>query len=103
MGSAGSVEMTATLPATCSLGELHRFEGGGSQFLYLVSAGAIFQMDEAVSTVFEALSTGPLNHAELAGKLVMRGMTANDAFETIDELFRARVLVGEDTVREPLD
>jgi uncharacterized protein len=103
--------MTATLPsagptirpASCSLGELHRFEGGGTQFLYLVSAGAIFQMDDAVSIVFEALSQGPLSFEELAERLVAGGMSHGDAVETIDELFRARVLVGEDTVREPLD
>jgi uncharacterized protein len=95
--------MTATLSATCALGEFHRFEGGGSQFLYLVSAGAIFQMDEAVSAVIQALERGPMGHAELAEKLVSAGLSWNDAVETIDELFRARVLVGENSVRTPLD
>jgi len=47
--------VTATQTRTYSLGEFHSFEGGGRRFIYLVPAGAIFEMDSAVEAVIGLL------------------------------------------------
>jgi uncharacterized protein len=95
--------MTATLTRTCTLGEFHRFEGGGKQFLYMVTSGAIFEMDGAVGAVVGLLSDAGMSPDELAERLAVGGMAWSEAVETIDELMRARVIVADDAVREPLE
>ncbi len=42
---------TATEARVYRLGEFHRFASQGSEFLYLVPAGAIFGVDETVGTL----------------------------------------------------
>ncbi|MEO8594855.1 MAG: quinohemoprotein amine dehydrogenase maturation protein [Candidatus Solibacter sp.] len=93
----------ATLSAPCMLGEFHLFEGGGRQFLYLVPAGAIFEMDNAVEAVIGLLREGPAEYDELVARLMAAGHSAGDAMELLDELRRVRVIVGENSTREPVD
>jgi len=93
----------AALSAPCTLGEFHLFEGGGRQFLYLVPAGAIFEVDSAVEAVIGLLREGPAGYDELVARLVAAGHSAGDATELLEELRRVRVIVGENHVREPLD
>ncbi len=88
---------------TYRLGEFHRFEGGEQQFLYLVPAGAIFEMDEAVTAAVSELSAGELTRDDLISRLGARSMPAGDAAELVDELFQMRVIVSHDAVREPLE
>ena len=95
--------MTATLARTCTLGEIHRFQGGGRQFLYLPGSGAIFEMDDHVQAAFDLLSRGPASPEDLASKLVSGGMAWAEAVEVIDELIRVRVIVADDAVRETLE
>ena len=95
--------MTATATQTYTLGEFHQFEGGGRRFLYLVPAGAIFEMDEAVETVIGLLKSGRADHDDLVGRLAAKGFSYEDADELVTELSRARVIVGEDYVKAPLD
>ena len=89
--------MTAAIQTRAyTLGEFHRFEGGGRQFLYLVPAGAIFELDSAAATVVKLVSELPLTHDELIGRLEQGGFPAAEAQELVAELFRARVLtIGE--------
>jgi len=56
-----------------------------------------------VGEVVRLVSGGALSQDDLTQGLVKAGMSWDDSVELIDELFRARVLVSEDTVREPLD
>jgi uncharacterized protein len=88
---------------TYRLGEFHSFEGGGRQFLYLVPAGAIFEMDAAVRAAIEELSAGAVTHEELLSRLAARNFAVDEAAELIDELAGMRVIVSHDAVREPLD
>ena len=81
-------------------GEFHRFAAGGSEFLYLVPAGAIFELDDAVRAALDLLAAGPMDPGALAAKLNDRGF---DAAELIGELARARVLEQGDAVRQPLE
>jgi uncharacterized protein len=84
------------------LGEFHRFDGGDRPFLYLVPAGAIFEIDDAVNAVLAELEAGECGHEELLARLAAR-MSPNDAEELLGELFDMRVIVAPDTVREPLE
>jgi uncharacterized protein len=92
--------VTAAGPAY-RLGEFHPFEAGGQSFLYL-PAGAIFEMDDAVSGVLAEFSAGECGHEELLARLSAR-MSAADAEELVRELFEMRVIVAPGAVREPLE
>jgi len=85
------------------LGEFHRFSGGGREFLYLVPAGAIFEVDEAVRAAIEELSAGERGHDELAARLSHRGFSASDVAEMLEELLLARVIEPPGAAREPMD
>ena len=41
---------------TYRLAEMHPFEGGGQQFVYLPESGAIFETDETVAAVINELT-----------------------------------------------
>jgi uncharacterized protein len=104
------VTASETRPAetrTYRLGEFHPFEGGGRQFLYLVPAGAIFEMDQAVSTVIDELTEGEATHEALVERLMQRGFLYGEASELVGELFRARAIVAgnawSDAKPEPLE
>jgi uncharacterized protein len=84
-------------------GEFHEFSGGGRRFLYLVPAGAIFEMDSAVAAVVERLSHGAATQDELTASLAEQNLTYAEAAELLGELFQARVIVTQDAVRESLD
>lgn len=93
--------MMAAVAPTYRLGEFHPFEGGDRRFLYLVPAGAIFEMDDAVSAVIAELTPGSVSHEELLSRLTARDL--DDAEELIEELYQMRVIVSHDAVREPLE
>ena len=96
--------MTATLVANDTrayrLGEFHRFEAGGANFLYLVPAGAIFAVDGAVGKLIDCLSAGELQHERLMEDLAATGLTMVDAEELIEEMVHSNVIVGRDFVPE---
>jgi uncharacterized protein len=93
----------ATAARTYRLGEFHTFEGGGRQFLYLVPAGAIFELDTAAATVISLLSEGAATPEELMEKLTQRDFAAEDAAELIQEMFLSRVIVASDSTKEELE
>jgi len=86
------------------LGEFHPFSAGGRQFLYLVPAGAIFELDDGVQKVIGVLrgrEQGHASHEELTAALTAQGLSAEDARELIEELHQSRVIVGGDLLLEP--
>jgi uncharacterized protein len=85
--------VTAVQSNVCRLGEFHSFEAGKRKFLYLVPAGAIFQLDEAAGIVVDKLSESDLPPEKLAAHLVERGVSIQDARELIVELLQAGVIV----------
>lgn len=85
------------------LGDFHRFAAGGREFLYLVPAGAIFELDAAASAVISLLSERPLEPHALLEALTARDFSAAEASELVDELRGARVIVAGDAVREPME
>jgi len=93
--------MTATDTRVYRLGEFHKFQGEGAEFLYLVPAGAIFAVDEAVSQLISCLTAGALPHDQVVGRLTDGGMAVEDAEELISEMYGAKVIVAPDAVSDP--
>jgi uncharacterized protein len=89
--------MTATITEksgrTYRPGEAHRFEAGGCQFLYLVPAGAIFELDQESSALINRLTEGALTHDRLVGEFDE---------ELIEELFNCQAIISQDYVPEPV-
>jgi len=83
------------------LGEFHRFESAGANFLYLVPAGAIFAVDTAVGKLIECLASGELPHDQLVDDLAASGLTIEDAEELIEEMVHANVILGRDSIPDP--
>jgi uncharacterized protein len=94
--------IAATETRTYRLGEFHPFEGGQRKFLYLVPAGAIFEVDDAASTVIQRLSGGEATHEELVESLSDEGFTFDDASELVEEMFLSRAIVSRGHVAEPV-
>ena len=94
--------MTATATdKVYRLGELHSFSSADRQFLYLVPAGAIFEVDAAAETLINRLAEGEASHDELAAALAQRGIPDGDAQELLAELHHSRVILAEDLPPEP--
>ncbi|MGF7149913.1 uncharacterized protein FHS96_003570 [Sphingomonas zeicaulis] len=81
--------------------EYHPFAVGDADFIYLVSAGAIFQLDDASRCLLDRLEEGAAGHAALTGHLVTQGMAEADADELIRELRFAGVIVSDDQRHAP--
>ena len=94
--------MTAAAATLYRLGESHRFEGGGRHFLYLVPAGAIFELDDAARRALDLLRESSLPHEDLLRHLEASGRVPEEAEELLGELHRARIIVSADTRSEPL-
>lgn len=84
------------------LGEFHSFEAADSRFLYLVPAGAIFELDSAASTLLDRLAEGPAKHDLLLSDIVARGVSSEDAVGLVEEMFQARAIVTANYKPEPL-
>jgi uncharacterized protein len=95
--------MTATETRTYRTGEFHSFESNRHQFLYLVPAGALFEVDGAARAVLDLLASEELGYEELIGGLVARGYSADDSRELVEELVEARVIVAGDRAPVALD
>ena len=92
--------MTSTLEQTYRLGEFHPFEAEGERFLYLVPAGAIFQVDDAVEKLISCLQDAGTPHNQLIEGLTSRGLTTPDAEDLVSEMFHANVILGKDSGAE---
>jgi len=94
--------MIAAETSTFRPGEFHEFEGAGKRFLYLVPAGAIFEVDEDTSSVLAELSKGGVTREDLVGRMAARGLSFEAASELVDEMTMSRVIVSGEPVHEAL-
>jgi uncharacterized protein len=94
--------MTITETRVYRLGEFHAFEGAGRRFLYLVPAGAIFELDHAAAILIDRVTESECSHEQLLNDLAKRGFSILDAEELIREMYYARVIVADDLGVEPL-
>jgi uncharacterized protein len=94
--------MTVTEARVYRLGEFHPFKGGDKQFLYLVPAGAIFEMDEDVCKLIDLLSSGPVAHDPLIEGLIAQDVEAGDAEHLLGEMYQARIVLnGKSSPEQP--
>ena len=85
------------------LGEFHTFSAAGRQFLYLVPAGAIFELDSPAQTLINRLTEGEATRDELAAALTTTGIPDREAQELLAELYHSRVVVAGDLPSEPAE
>jgi uncharacterized protein len=83
------------------LGEWHRFQAAGAEFLYLVPAGAIFAVDAAVGQLIDCLTPEGMQHDRLIEHLIARGQSGDDAAELIAEMYHSNVILAGDSAPEP--
>src|SRR5271154_586097 len=69
-----------------SLGEFHRFEGAGQEFLYLVPSGGIVALDGMTSEILQQLEQTPLSSEDLIGRLSSDGYSSSEVEDCIHEL-----------------
>ena len=84
-----------TAPTRYRRGEMHEFQSAGQDFLYLVSAGAIFALDEAAHGVLRRLASEEMTHGQLIAALVEAGHSAIDAEDLVRELRFVQALVPD--------
>jgi len=78
-------------------GELHEFQASGTDFMYLVSAGAIFALDAGTRAVLDLLGQGEngqqeMSHGALVEALVAVGNDPADAEDLVRELRQVRAI-----------
>ena len=84
------------------LGEFHSFSARNRRFLYLVPAGAIFELDGAAELLIDRLAQGEASEDQLVADLMAHGFPVADAQELIAELYQTRVIVSGNFAPEPL-
>ena len=75
-----------------SLGEFHRFEGAGQEFLYLVPSGGIVALDGMTSEILQQLEQAPLSGEDLIGRLSSDGYSSSEVEECIHELREVKAI-----------
>lgn len=93
--------MTVMLNHRYRCGELHSFAAAGEEFIYLVSAGAIFALDARTAQVLALLREREMGHEELVAALVGAGQSPADAEDLVRELRQVRAIVSEQVVPAP--
>lgn len=94
-------EMTQIMPARYRRGEMHSFQSVGHEFMYLVSAGSIFALDDAAANVLARLDEREMTHPELVQALMDEGYEGPDAEELIRELRLVRGIVTDRAASAP--
>lgn len=92
--------MTSTVGHKYRLGEFHPFEAEGERFLYLVPAGAIFQVDETVQKLVNSVDDAGTPHEQLIDRLIAQDVSRADAEDLVAETFCANVITAENGVTE---
>jgi uncharacterized protein len=90
---------------TYSLGEFHRFQGAGQDFLYLVPSGGIVALDGMTTEILQRLDRMPLSREDLVSGLCRDGYASGDVEECLDELREVKAIRNgekEYTKSEPL-
>jgi len=93
--------MTGMISLRYRRGEMHEFRAADSNFIYLVSAGAIFALDEVAHAALDRLSAGEMAHGELVGALEAGGYARDDAEDLIRELRMVQGIISEEVVPAP--
>jgi uncharacterized protein len=93
--------MTVTEPVY-RLGEFHSVDANGRRFVYLVPAGAIFELDHAAETLLDCVAQGAASHADLLARLTAAGIDPGDAEELIEEMRESRAIVSGEFARETI-
>jgi len=93
--------MTSMMTHSYRRGELHAFEAVGHDFMYLVSAGAVFALDDAASGVLSRLDDREMSHPDLIQALVEGGYSNIDAEQLVRELRLVQGIVPSDVVKAP--
>jgi uncharacterized protein len=94
--------VTPTATRTFRRGEFHEFPAGCRRFVYIVPAGAIFELDRAAALVLDRLATGDLSLEELVEDLATLGLGTEDAIGLLGELAQSRAIVtGDAPVEAP--
>ena len=75
-----------------SLGEFHKFHGGGQDFLYLVPSGGIVALDGITSEILQQLDRAPLSGEDLIGRLCSDGYSSHEVEECINELREVKAI-----------
>ena len=83
-------------------GEYHSFSARNRRFLYLVPAGAIFELDGAAEMLLDRLAEGEATEEQLVADFAGRGFRAAEAQELISELYQSRVIVSDSLPPEPM-
>lgn len=87
--------MTSMAGTMYRRGELHEFKAAGQDYIYLVTAGAIFALDPGAHDVLRRLGEREMSHAELVEALIGHGHERADAEELIAELRYVRGIVSD--------
>jgi uncharacterized protein len=77
---------------TLSLGEFHKFQGAGQDFLYLVPSGGIVALEGITSEILRKLEQMPLSREALVSGLCSDGHTPGEVEECINELQEVRAI-----------
>jgi uncharacterized protein len=95
-------EMSAALtPTLYRRGEMHEFSAAGQEFMYLVSAGAIFSLDEGAHAVLKRLAERAMTLPELVEALVQQGYDPAEAQGLIRELRMVKAILSEAAAPPP--
>jgi uncharacterized protein len=92
--------MTPAATRVFRLGEYHSFTAGDRPFIYVVPAGAIFELDHVAAFVLAQLAGGERGLEELAAGLAARGLSEGEALELLTELAQTRAIVVGDAPAE---
>ena len=84
------------------LGEFHRFEGGGREYLYLVPSGAIFEPTRVASEILQLLRNGERTKEQLLPAVTNQGCLASEVEKAIEELHQSHAIVAGNGLQEPL-
>ncbi len=94
--------MTPVTTRTFRRGEYHSFAAGESPFIYVVPAGAIFELDEPAAYVLDSLADTELSLEELTAGLAGFGLSESDAVLLLTELAQTHAIVtGDAPVESP--
>jgi uncharacterized protein len=75
-----------------SLGEFHKFEAAGHEFLYLVPSGGIVALEGITSEILQRLDKMPYSREELVSGLCGEGHALSEVEECLDELHEVRAI-----------
>jgi uncharacterized protein len=83
-----------TVPVLYRVGEHHSFRAAGSEFVYLVPSGAIFQLEGLSKALVDLLREGERSREEVVRDLQAQGYSSHEVESGLDEMHRAEALAS---------